>query len=605
MKKKLVLNSYIYGMICILIFLLPKKIEAGVPGDPDPNADCEKGWYRQVDCGTFYDDCNSNTPIVCEGFQFQRTYLQSTSSNNLPKQSLSKRPKRSKIISGINNPSKDRTSISIDFFDAENLMTPGNLLVVHTDKTNFITMDIGTASDIAQSWTLPFNVNAIPIRDLHLFIDPATITPAEAQEPGATHAYKQTKRGVFENDITISEVYNHYKLTVENDLEELGQTRVINGLLQGDFGEDAQLFADLPLEYDDMYTYYEDKYPAVGDYPYSEVTSDVEVDAFGTINTPYGTFDCLVMFETRDVLIYRDDSSPPEELLYYVITWVTKEGFSFRATIPGENAEGVVQLTNLQMQVIEPLCADTRTVNFSNVMPRRYQAATNLTSNGTINAAQKETVFTAGNSITLQAGFSVAADSRFVATIEDCLPPIIEMPIFLYEEPQNESLIDLNFSVNDQAQVEFTTLLEAENYTIPLVLERSIDGENFFRIGTITGDRNTAMTQAYDFIDKKPNKDMNYYRLRQDIGNGNTLYSEVINVLVTANETSDPTVVLYPNPGKDEVWLSQTADFELYDVNGRLLREGRASGSIPVSMLPKGMYFVKINGGEMLKWVKE
>ena len=67
---------------------------------------------------------------------------------------------------------------------------------------------------------------------------------------------------------------------------------------------------------------------------------------------------------------------------------------------------------------------------------------------------------------------------------------------------------------------------------------------------------------------------------------------------------TNPTVVLYPNPGKDEVWFSQPADYELFDANGKLLTAGKADGVVDVSGLPIGAYFVRINGGEMQSWLK-
>jgi len=81
--------------------------------------------------------------------------------------------------------------------------------------------------------------------------------------------------------------------------------------------------------------------------------------------------------------------------------------------------------------------------------------------------------------------------------------------------------------------------------------------------------------------------------------------SEIVSVLVDAKTQEDAVIVLYPNPGKDEVWFSQVADFELFDTNGRLLTSGRAEGAVDVSGLPKGMYLVRINGGEMHRWMKQ
>lgn len=83
------------------------------------------------------------------------------------------------------------------------------------------------------------------------------------------------------------------------------------------------------------------------------------------------------------------------------------------------------------------------------------------------------------------------------------------------------------------------------------------------------------------------------------------LHSEIISALVTGNAKANPVVLLYPNPGKDQVWFSQPANYELFDMHGRLLTKGHANGALDVSMLVAGKYYVRINGAETHTWVKQ
>lgn len=164
---------------------------------------------------------------------------------------------------------------------------------------------------------------------------------------------------------------------------------------------------------------------------------------------------------------------------------------------------------------------------------------------------------------------------------------------------------DFTAQVNEKQQVELNWCTATEQDNSHFIIQKSSDGRTFSKIGEQTSKGNSTAMQSYDFIDEKPILGTNYYRIQQVDFNGKSTYSEVITAIITDEATDQPTVVLYPNPGKNEVWFSQAADYDLYDAKGVLLTSGRADGVVDVSGLPTGTYFVRINSGEMLSWMKQ
>ena len=128
-------------------------------------------------------------------------------------------------------------------------------------------------------------------------------------------------------------------------------------------------------------------------------------------------------------------------------------------------------------------------------------------------------------------------------------------------------------------------------------VQRSTDGRTFTELGERESQDEADAVQTYRFTDGRPVTGTNYYRIQQTDLDGQTLFSDVLTAILTASSDAEPTVVLYPNPGKDEVWFSRPAEYQLFDVNGTLLAAGRAEGAVDVSGLPAGMYRVRIDGG--------
>ena len=181
------------------------------------------------------------------------------------------------------------------------------------------------------------------------FINLATVTPAAAQVAGATHVYKETiKDG--------SDTYTNYHFfNLDNDdLADLGQNHVnvVTNEVFEDDGEAPEQYSDAPLELGDVFDSHNESYDmnGTGLDTYSDAT--IEMDAYGTIETPFGTFDCLRGKITQNYGVY--DANTGDNLsssTSYYVFWVTKEGFRFYVeALP--TAAGSITITDFKMHHI-------------------------------------------------------------------------------------------------------------------------------------------------------------------------------------------------------------------------------------------------------------
>jgi hypothetical protein len=232
--------------------------------------------------------------------------------------------------------------LSITQSDMVALMTSGNYQRIRSNTSGF-TMNIGVADDVnPQTWTVP--AMTFTNRSIEYFIAPADVTPVSAQAAGATHVTRST---FLDNTSTLVTRYRHYQIIDGDELDEMGETYVENGVTVGDYDQAPQIYADAPLDLGDVFvtnvTDYDDEDPL----PRTENQSSITVDAFGSIITPLGTFDCLRLSITETVDNYTvDPNTPSSTTTTYKVAWVTKEGYRFYVTKPSENVSGSVMVGN-------------------------------------------------------------------------------------------------------------------------------------------------------------------------------------------------------------------------------------------------------------------
>lgn len=137
-------------------------------------------------------------------------------------------------------------------------------------------------------------------------------------------------------------------------------------------------------------------------------------------------------------------------------------------------------------------------------------------------------------------------------------------------------------------------------------VERSFDGTNFYRIGSVPSN-NSMGTNNYSLIDNNPVEGWNYYRLKMIDKDGSFEYSSVQSVNFSG---TDGIFVMAPNPSKEFTIIQfktpvKKAEIILFDVNGRqIIRDningtGFTSYKLNTVGLPGGTYAVAVViGGE-------
>jgi hypothetical protein len=162
----------------------------------------------------------------------------------------------------------------------------------------------------------------------------------------------------------------------------------------------------------------------------------------------------------------------------------------------------------------------------------------------------------------------------------------------------------LNFDARRAGKVNNLTWTTAQEInTRKFDVERSTDGVNFAPIGSVDAVGNSAASNSYRFIDPKPSKGTNYYRLRS-IDNDNAFkFSSIKSV----KNLGTPELAINPNPVAEimkialEAEYAEKANVIITDLSGRRVYNGAAQViagsnqiSIPVQQLSKGTYLVMI-----------
>ena len=151
----------------------------------------------------------------------------------------------------------------------------------------------------------------------------------------------------------------------------------------------------------------------------------------------------------------------------------------------------------------------------------------------------------------------------------------------------------------------------AEEQVSHFQIEKSTDGSRFQLIGKLTAAGNGNRT--YQFTDNSTIASNTYYRLKMVDNNGSFTYSPVSRVYTGQSNNS---IMVYPNPAKDRLNISLTADagpvqVTLHDVGGRTIKTFtvQSDGSTihkvaDISSLQPGIYFISFNK-QIVRFVKE
>jgi|GEM_PF-5748519 len=134
-------------------------------------------------------------------------------------------------------------------------------------------------------------------------------------------------------------------------------------------------------------------------------------------------------------------------------------------------------------------------------------------------------------------------------------------------------------------------------------IQRSSDSKDFITLDKVKIDGNSLIEKEYSFKDNSPLVD-NYYRLKMVDTNGDINYSEI---LYARNEDSR-NISLYPNPANNKLFLDgleSDENISIFDIKGSKLMDLNFKGSVDISLLPEGLFYIKIlETGEWIKFLK-
>ncbi|TDN35868.1 hypothetical protein A8B98_11920 [Hymenobacter sp. UV11] len=146
----------------------------------------------------------------------------------------------------------------------------------------------------------------------------------------------------------------------------------------------------------------------------------------------------------------------------------------------------------------------------------------------------------------------------------------------------------------------------SEKNNAGFTVERSIGGQPFAAIGTVSGAGTSTASNTYALLDAKlpAGATLLYYRLRQTDLDGTNTYSPVRAITFAAAKTDKlAQLLVYPNPATQAVHVqllgpAAEAPLEVIDALGRLLRTQAAPTNgeealLPLTGLPSGLYIVR------------
>jgi hypothetical protein len=263
-------------------------------------------------------------------------------------------------------PSAARTAsaINISLTDFNTISAVGNSWLLYQANGASLSMNIGTTSSTsAQTWTLPANMMGyFQGAGRSDFIAPNSI-PITLQIAGAN---KVMRTFFLDNNGNHMKVYDHYEMN-SSAINHIGTSYDLEMGDDNTFDEPNYEFSDVPLDLGDNFVSTIEEKDYVSNLTLTKYVQTVTADAYGTISTPDGTFNCL-----RMSIISQRFTRPNESEAYilasttYQVSFMTKEGAYFNAQVSAQN--GTATLSNFQYRkvVLTSSLSETSDVKFNN-----------------------------------------------------------------------------------------------------------------------------------------------------------------------------------------------------------------------------------------------
>lgn len=158
---------------------------------------------------------------------------------------------------------------------------------------------------------------------------------------------------------------------------------------------------------------------------------------------------------------------------------------------------------------------------------------------------------------------------------------------------------------NGKVYVRWST--SAETHSGHFTIERAGVNQQFAAVGTVPAAGNSGNLTTYEWVDNQPLANISFYRLTQTDIDGEQQFFSVRKILNRVKW--DRFAIVSPNPFNEElnVFINvdkiQRVGFTLTDMSGRIIRrmnntynEGTAEVKFDTGKLPRGVYFLKVEG---------
>jgi hypothetical protein len=166
--------------------------------------------------------------------------------------------------------------------------------------------------------------------------------------------------------------------------------------------------------------------------------------------------------------------------------------------------------------------------------------------------------------------------------------------------PLPVTLIDFNADKEgDLVKLAWSTATEINNDYF--LVEKSKNSIDFIAIESLKGAGNSQSILNYETIDHSPYNGVSYYRLKQVDYDGTVSYSKIEAV----NFNGDGKITIYPNPGTgffNIQGLATESEITVDNPLGQTILIKRSfsdSSEIDLSSQPSGVYFIKVNNGNI------
>lgn len=154
-----------------------------------------------------------------------------------------------------------------------------------------------------------------------------------------------------------------------------------------------------------------------------------------------------------------------------------------------------------------------------------------------------------------------------------------------FAKAKKESSIDLSWSTASEKQNSYFDI------------ERSANGQDWTKIGTVKGHGTSSSENSYLFTDNAPLPHINYYRLKQVDFDGKFEYSTTVSINMG---TFTKGFSIFPNPVADRLYFTSNnldidGTLQVFDMKGVLLKTTQLIDyQLDVHDLPVGLYQIRL-----------